>query len=409
MESTITAEHSRWLGNELKQWQGAGLIDASTAQAIADRYHVVPGRRISLARLLLAVGASFVGIGVIWLVAANLDALSPSARFGCVVALWLLALIGAEWLSTRPGHLAGPAGRLPGRRAGSPVVAAVRLVAALLLGGVIFQAAQSLQVPAFEPRLLGLWAAGCLLHAYLVRSAMPLIVAVATGTGWLLGATLTTHASGLGAVLALAGAAVLATCLSQVHTRERFAVIWREVGAAYALVVLFVAAVPPVTAEGFGWTSSLVLVLLAAAAALVLALVRRREHLLETAGVLAIGVVSVLLVWWQAGQDAQHIGLAEWAQAGLAVAAYVAAALWVAWLGIVYDSPRLTWIATGALVVFTTFQSFGVFAQIIQGAWLFVVLGLVLAGSGYLFDKAQRQLRRELRATATTGSEEGQS
>jgi hypothetical protein len=48
--------------------------------------------------------------------------------------------------------------------------------------------------------------------------------------------------------------------------------------------------------------------------------------------------------------------------------------------------------------VFTTFQSFAVFAQIIEGAWLFVVLGLVFLGSGYLFDRARRELTEAVAA-----------
>ena len=49
-----------------------------------------------------------------------------------------------------------------------------------------------------------------------------------------------------------------------------------------------------------------------------------------------------------------------------------------------------------ALVVFTTFQSFAVFAAIIQGAWLFVVLGLVFLGTGFLFDRARRGISANL-------------
>jgi hypothetical protein len=67
-------------------------------------------------------------------------------------------------------------------------------------------------------------------------------------------------------------------------------------------------------------------------------------------------------------------------------------------LGIRRSSDWLTYLALAALVVFTTFQSFAVFAQIIQGAWLFVVLGLVFLGSGYLFDRARRELAEAVAA-----------
>ena len=53
-------------------------------------------------------------------------------------------------------------------------------------------------------------------------------------------------------------------------------------------------------------------------------------------------------------------------------------------------------MAMVALVVFTTFQSFAVFAAIIQGAWLFVVLGLVFLGTGLLFDRARRGIAATL-------------
>jgi K+ transporter len=74
------------------------------------------------------------------------------------------------------------------------------------------------------------------------------------------------------------------------------------------------------------------------------------------------------------------------------VTAYVALAIAVAVLGTLTDSRRLVAMATVALVVFTTFQSFAVFAQVIQGAWLFVVLGLVFATTGLGFDRARREL-----------------
>ena len=74
---------------------------------------------------------------------------------------------------------------------------------------------------------------------------------------------------------------------------------------------------------------------------------------------------------------------ADWAQVSLAVAGYAVLAVAVAALGALRDSWRLTALSTGALVVFTTVQSFAVFAQIIQGAWLFVVLGLVFVTTGY--------------------------
>ena len=117
---------------------------------------------------------------------------------------------------------------------------------------------------------------------------------------------------------------------------------------------------------------------------------------LEPIGALAILAVSVVMVLWDAGDDADVLTLVDWAHAAVSVAVYVVVAVGVAVLGILRNSWRLTALATVGLVVFTTFQSFAVFAQIIQGAWLFVALGLVFLGTGYLFDRARRELAANL-------------
>ena len=61
-------------------------------------------------------------------------------------------------------------------------------------------------------------------------------------------------------------------------------------------------------------------------------------------------------------------------------------------VGALRESWRLTALATVALVAFTTAQSFSVFARILEGAWLFVALGVVLLGTGFVFDRARRRL-----------------
>lgn len=86
-----------WLTKEVRSWQADGLLYDTQAEQILHRYHAA--RRFSLAKLLLTVGGCFSGIGLIWLVAANLDQLPPSARFGAVVLLWLAALVGGELLA----------------------------------------------------------------------------------------------------------------------------------------------------------------------------------------------------------------------------------------------------------------------------------------------------------------------
>jgi uncharacterized membrane protein len=370
-----------WLGRELTAWQAEGLVHDDQVDAIRRRYHAT--RRFSLARLLLALGAVFVGVGLIWLVAANLDLLPPLLRFLTVASIWLALLVSGEVLHAR--RLLIP----------SQVTGSVRLLAALAFGAVIFQAAQSLQVPAFEPLLVGLWGAGALVHAYAVRGVGPLLVGIPALVTWFVWQVLWAAPSVFSAVLALAVLAVAAVAVGALHERglRRFGPVWREVGAGLALAALFMAALPYVTTNDFAWSgwlvAGLVLALFAAVSAILLAGGHAR---LEPLGALAVLCASVLMVLWEAGDDADALTLVDWAHAAVSVAVYVAVAVGVAVLGILRNSWRLTALATVGLVVFTTSQSFAVFAQIIQGAWLFVVLGLVFLGTGYLFDRARREL-----------------
>ena len=117
-----------WLRTELADWTSQGIISEDQASRISTRYRSEHHARFSVGRVLLHLGAGFVGIGLIWLVAANLDQLSPVLRFGVVAGLWLAFLVGGEALAAR--------------QASAPVVGAARLLAALGAGAVIFQAAQ---------------------------------------------------------------------------------------------------------------------------------------------------------------------------------------------------------------------------------------------------------------------------
>jgi uncharacterized membrane protein len=374
-----------WLGRELSIWQAEGLLHDDQADAILHRYHAT--RRFSLARLLLALGAVFVGVGLIWLVAANLDQLPPLLRFLAVASIWLSLLVGGELLHSR--RLLMP----------NQVVGSVRLLAALAFGAVVFQAAQSLQVPAFEPLLVGLWGLGALVHAYAVRGLGPLLVGIPTLLVWFVWQVQWDAPSAFSAVLALAVAAVTAVSIGALHERglARFGPVWREVGAGLALAALFGAALPSVTATDFVWSLWLVvgvaLAGLAAGSAIVLV---RGYARLEPIGTLAVLAASVLMVLWDAGDDPDVLTLVDWAHAAVSIAVYVVVAVGVAVLGILRNSWRLTALATAGLVVFTTVQSFAVFAQIIQGAWLFVALGLVFLATGYLFDRARRELAATL-------------
>ena len=380
-----------WLRTELDAWQQEGLVGPDLAATLTARYHET--KRFSVGRLLLTLGALFVGIGLIWLVAANLEQLPPLLRFVAVAVIWLALLASGELLATRQARQPG----IP-----RPLVFAVRLLAALAFGAVIFQAAQSLQVPAYEPRLVGLWAAGALVHAYVARGAGPLLVAITAGSTWFVWQTLWDEPSGFSAVLALVVLAATGLAAATLHTGgpaiDRFAAPWREAGALFALAALFVAALPYVGLDGFEWNPWLVGGLVVATLTSAAAFLRARgvPDRLESLTGAGVAVAAVGLAAWETSTNLDAVGPVEWAHAAVSVTAYVAAAIGIALLGTRHDSWRLTALATGSLVVFTTFQSFAVFAPIIEGAWLFVVLGLIFLGTGFAFDRARRRLAAAL-------------
>lgn len=379
-----------WLENELALWRADGVVDDAQTQAIRSRYVAV--RRFSLTRLLLYIGGAFLGVGLLWLVATNLKDMSPSLRLVVVASLWLGFVVTAEVLAERQAHQV-----TDGADGATPVVGAFRLLAALGFGAVVFQAAQSLQVPAFEPGLVGVWGIGALLYAYAVGGVTPLLVGIATTTVWYVWEVFETAEDGMGFVLPVLLAAVVAAAVGVVHAGRRrpsFGASWRELGAVLALVGLFVAAFPYVDMDEFVWSLPVIagVVVAVAAVAASVVLTTGRSRLEALAPILGVAA-GFLLVLWESPDPIRGVMTTEgYAHAFVSVAVYVIAAGWYAVVGVLRDSTRLTFVATAALVLFTTVQSFAVFAPIVTGATLFLVLGVTLLGSGYLFDRGRRHL-----------------
>ena len=389
-----TPAQLEWLDRQLGLWRAEGLVDDGTAGAIRARY--VVHRRVTLARIILTLGACFVGLGLIWLVISNLDQMSPLVRFLLMVVVWLGLVVVAEVLARRRRHTdAVPA----------PVVGAVRLLAAAAYGAVVFQAAQSLQVSTYGPILVGVWAAGALIWSYAVRAVTPLVLGIALTAFWFVWQVLDADESMVNTATAMGTAGLIATAVGVLHAVGRWrdlgwrvlGIPWREIGAGLVLVGLFIAALPFSDDVEAGvplilWVGLAVGVVLAGAAFVL----GDRTDRLETglaAGALAIGVG--LSLWRYPGGDLENLSAWAWVRVFVAVAVYLAAASGYAVLGGMRDSARMTWFATAALVVFTTVQAFSVFAEILSGAALFLLVGVVLIGTGILADRGRRRLVRE--------------
>jgi uncharacterized membrane protein len=368
-----------WLTREAARWASTGTVTDDQAALIIAGYRAE--RRWSLAALALWLGAGFVGIGVLWLVAANLDRFPPLGRFIAVVLLWVLAVAVAEVA----------AHRIRTRR--SPVVGGVRGLAALLYGAVVMQAAQNLQVPAFDVTLVGIWGLGALLYAYAVRGLAPLVIGIALGSTWLVWTLGERAGSPFGVLLAFASLGAAGFALARLHHGQPggYAATWRITGAVSALVALFVAALPwsyELTDAGWaGWTAIAVGVCLAVGAALQ---ARGRDLLEVTAGALVVGPALAIGAW--SSHASSDVGTDDVLRAVVAVLVFVGAAAAVAAVGVLLDEPHLTWLAVLALAVFTTVQAFAVFAEVITGAWLFVALGVVFAATGWVADKGRREM-----------------
>ena len=384
----VAPRHLTWLEKELDAWVADDLVTGDASAAIRARY--VESRTLSYARILLFLGGAFVGIGLLWLVAANLEELPPLFRFIAVTMIWLVFTAAAELVAYR--RKASDAHR------SSPVVGTLRIMSALTYGAVIMQAAQSLQVPAFEPLLLGAWGIGVLLYAYAVRGVAALLIGIVISSAWFVWQTLDAAESALTAVLAVlaAGAAAAATAtLHESRWLPDFAAPWREAGALLTLGGLFVAALPYVDSRDFEWTAVLVAGLVTAAAIAIAALgfSTGRERLDVLLALGAAGAGALLILWDPAVPDrGEAVSAQAWVSAFVSVGVYVGAAGAIAVLGVLRDSGRLKWVATSALVVFTTVQSFAVFAPVMSGATLFLLLGAIFLGTGYGFDRARREV-----------------
>lgn len=381
-----------WLTREAARWASSGVVTDDQAAAIVAGYRAE--RRWSLAALGLWLGAGFVGVGLLWLVAANLDRFPPVGRFLTVTLLWLAAVAAAE--------IAGQ--RIRTRR--SPLVGGLRGLAALLYGAVVMQAAQSLQVPAFDATLIGIWALGALLYAYAVRGLAPLVVGILLGTTWLVWSLGERAESPFGVLLAFGAVGAAGFALARLHHGHPggFAPTWRIAGALGALIALFVAALPweyELTDAGWlGWTAVGIAVALAGLAAL---RARGLDLLEATAGTLVLLPALGIGAWSSNASDGVSGG--DVSRAIIAVVLFVGAAAAVAAVGVLRDEPHLTWLAVLALAVFTTVQAFAVFAEIITGAWLFMALGIVFAATGWVADRGRREMASAIEGQPEEGTD----
>lgn len=382
-----SAERFRWLTGELRTWEQEGLIDEPTASTISSRYIVPKESGLNLpVRVILALGSFFLGIGLIWLVAANLDQLSPLARFVAVTLIWIALAVTGELTQRLVGG-------------------AFKLLSALAFGAVVFQAAQSLQVPAYRPQLLLAWGAGALLYAYARRSRGAAFVAIPVLATWYVWQVMDARASLATFAIAVLLGSVVAVSVATLHPQQwrGFGRLWLCVGAVMSLVGVFAAALPYGEGDGLPWAGALgagvILVIGVAAAAVWRS--TANDQLAIAVAVIALLVGAALSLWTpfsssSMGMIPDEFSFEMWLRTGLAIVIFLAVAGGWAVVGAREALPVLSVIATAAVVVFVTFQSFAVFAPIISGATLFLLVGTVMIITGVVAERARRRIGSEV-------------
>lgn len=385
-----------WLRGELARWREDGLVTHETAEAILGRYVAV--RRLSIVRVVAGIGAAFIVAGLVWLVAANLDELGPWGRVLLVGSIWLVVTALAAWLAHRR-ELAGDLH--------SPLVGALWLIAAGAFGAVVYLGGDLAGVEMDGTVWwVGVWAVGALVYGYLCDSVPPTVLGVgllaiwyAARSGMLVD---TLHATTAG-VLVAGAIGLLVAAVHPAGTWARHGVVWTAVGGAALLVGTFLAGVPFHRDVGRGWPW-LVLVGLVVAVGLAVVAVRRAGlDRLQAWGTLGVLVLALALSFWEVDDrfEVRSADAMTWARAAVSVVVFLVVASSVMALGVRRDLPILTVLAAIGLVVFVTFQAFAVFVDLLNGASLFLAVGVVLVGTALLVDRGRRRLTSELAEAVT--------
>ena len=224
---SATRSQVDWLAEQLSLWQAEGLVDRAQAERISGRYRA--DHRFPLARLLLTLGAAFVGVGAD--LAGRRQPDRALARGSVSAPSPLLA-----GLPRRRARRSPYAARTTRARSSHPLPAGRRGPADGRpgLGAVVFQAAQSLQVPAYEPVLVGQLGTRRP-HPRVRRAGGDAAAGRDPGrTAWFVWQVLDAADSELAGVACVMTAGVVAVAASALHTRrlDGLAAPWREVGAA---------------------------------------------------------------------------------------------------------------------------------------------------------------------------------
>jgi uncharacterized membrane protein len=158
---------------QLTRWIDAGLIDEPTATRIRgfELEHADSSRLRWPIWIALAFGALTIAAGTLLFVSAHWDSLSPSARFGLVLALVAVFHVGGAFASER----------FPAMGTTLHAIGTVTLGAGIYLAGQVFN------LDEHWPGGLMMWSLGAALAWVLLRTWPQLALLAMLGPAWLLG------------------------------------------------------------------------------------------------------------------------------------------------------------------------------------------------------------------------------
>lgn len=389
---TISAGRLAWLRGQIGGWRADGLIGHAEGEAIEAR--CAGALRARAARTVLLIGAALFGIGLIGVVAANLDV----DEIGPLVRSLLIALV---WLT-----LAGLAEVVRHLGTAASLANPIALLAAIAYGATIFQVTQSLQVPAFEPALILVWAVGSLVYAYATRHSGPLVLGVGALAGWYVWELAERADVAAAIVLGMALGAPLAAAVAALHegtALAHFTGAWRFAAALLGLAAFGVLAIGPV--EDSSVPGALAYAAIAVVVVALLAAVRGDgRQRIEIAGALVAAAAAVALVAF-APETGRELFLFEGgatdggsssvvAHALVSLGLFFVYAAAIAYLGQINGATALTGVGIAAIVLFFITQAFALTLALGSTAWLLLGVGVLLAACGVLADLLHRRRAR---------------
>jgi len=167
--SRVSAARLAWLAAESARWQARGLVDRDARARILAEYDAVPIERRGL-QAIVVVALLMCAVGVLLLIGYNWDRIPRDGRIAMLVGSVVASFAGSSFAYSRDRLTLGEW---------------LAFTGTLLFGCAIWLIAQVLNISAHFPDGFLWWLLGTMATAYLVRSKIVAVEAVALMVAWM--------------------------------------------------------------------------------------------------------------------------------------------------------------------------------------------------------------------------------